>query len=187
MKSLIIATGVVSALIMTGCATNSANPKPEAPHHHKEGKFHKKYHHKHSPMSQEYTCDTGATIKAQYNPNDKKANLTINAPTLGLNAQEIAFTHLNKRQWAKLHKADPASDSQHAHTPKKPHGFTFINHTNVDAKYEWQASGKDGVLTVVTPTKTHTLTCQSTTPMHDHHHGKPKGEMPKDAHHQHAM
>lgn len=180
MKSLIIASGVLSALIMTGCATQSTMPKHEGEAKQHDGKY-KKHHHKHGKMTKEYTCEANATIKAEYNPDDKKTILNITAPTLGLKAQDVALTHLkkDKKSKADTHQYD-----------KKAHGFIFVNDTNADAKYQWQAVGSDGTLSVTTPTTTHTIKCQTQVPMHPHdkyHHTKPKGEMPKDAHHQHAM
>lgn len=179
MKSLIIAGGVLSALVMTGCATNQttkpmSEKHPHGEYHHtKDSKHHHgdRYHHgdkksyhskghhgKHGEISKDYTCEGNATIKATYNPDDKKALLNVTAPSLNLNGEQISLAH-TKDGITKAHKG---------------HGFSFTNDS-----YQWHVVGKDGLLTLKTAQATQTLKCQTQHPIHhgipkDHHHKMPK-------------
>ena len=86
MKKLLIATGVLSALIMTGCATN---PKPndmpaDDMHHHHHGRHH------HGKMVEHYTCEQNATVNVKYKKDTALLNVT--APSLTLNNQDISLT-----------------------------------------------------------------------------------------------
>lgn len=186
MKSAIIATGVLSALIMTGCATSQSTKadtkQPHSEHHHtKDGKRHhgdkhphgdkhhhgdKKSHHgkahhgKHGEVSKDYTCEGNATVKATYNPDDKKALLNITAPSLKLNGEQLTLSH-TKDGVTQAHQG---------------RGFSFSSDS-----HEWHAVGKEGLLTLKSTNQT--LKCQTQHPIH---HGMPKDhrhKMPKDQHH----
>lgn len=176
MKSLLIATGVLSALVMTGCATNKDQAPTEKPaHEHKhKGEHHKKFAKKPSNMTKSYTCDNNATVKANYSFKDKNTVLNITAPTLGLNAQDVTLTHVKKDK-PSLDKAIK-KDGQARPAPK---GFEFINETNANAKYHWNTFGKDATLSVTTPNTTHTITCQDDLPMPQRM--PPKKDAPKPA------
>lgn len=155
MKKLLIATGMVSALVMTGCASNGTKDVNviKAPqgdihtkHEHRSEKHSKKPKHPHGEIIETYTCDSNATITAKYNPKTENALLNITAPSLSLNGAEVETKHV------------PAAS-----------GMLFVNDVNPASKYEWHAKGNFAMLDVTTADgKTHTVRCESARPMHDH-------------------
>ncbi len=163
MKKLLIAVGVASALVMTGCATtktdNPSAPNAEKPMHKKIFKKGKK----HGVMTSKYTCDKDAVINATYNPKKETALLNITAPSLGLTGADVTLT----------------SDVTGS-------GMRFTNKSNPKSLYDWHAKGPDAFLTVTTEDgKAYELTCKGEKPMHDNpehkskKHGK-KGEPKPD-------
>lgn len=139
MKKLLIATGVLSALIMTGCATS---PKPndmppqDGMHHHHGKKHHFGKHHHHK-MEHRYTCEQNAKIDVKYKKG--MALLNVTAPSLTLNNQNISLTQA-------------VSGS----------GMRFVNETNPASKYEWHAKGGEAIFGVtVADGKTYELRCQA--------------------------
>lgn len=149
MKKLFLATGIVGALVMTGCASTQADsqpaPKAEKPMHKHGFKKGKK-----GEMTDKYTCEKDAVISATYNPKKGTALLNITAPSLGLTGQDVTLN----------------SDVSGS-------GMRFTNKTNPKSTYEWQAKGPDAFLTVTTADgKAYELACQGEKPMHDH--AKPK-------------
>lgn len=154
MKKLLIAAGVASALVMTGCATtktdNPSAPNAEKPMHKKGFKKGKK----HGAMTSKYTCENDAVINATYNPKKETALLNITAPSLGLTAADVTLT------------SDVAGS-----------GMRFTNKSNPKSLYDWHTKGPDAILTVTTEDgKEHTLTCKGDKPMHDH---PEQGDKPK--------
>ncbi len=139
MKKLLIATGVLSALIMTGCATN---PKPndmpvDDMHHHHHGKKHHHGKHHHGKMVEHYTCEQNATVNVKYKKDTALLNIT--APSLTLNNQDISLTRA-------------VSGS----------GMRFVNETNPASKYEWHAKNGEAIFGVtVADGKTYEFSCQS--------------------------
>lgn len=154
MKKLLIATGIVSALVMTGCAsTTSAHDETQTAEHTHEHKHHK--HHGKPPMKHKhgdsftaiYQCNNNAKLTALYNPDDENSVLTITAPTLKLNGTQVT-----------------------AQLAPSGSGMRFVNDTDTNIKYDWHTKGAFGVLDITTKGKTHTFKCEGDLPMHDHHH-----------------
>lgn len=95
MNKLLIASGIVSAMVMTGCATNNTQAVDGHPHremhdahkgmkdHHKHGdKQHKHKDGKRKGNLQAYQCESDAAVMVHQLPRQDKALLKVNAPSL---------------------------------------------------------------------------------------------------------
>ncbi|WP_066805271.1 MliC family protein [Moraxella oblonga] len=156
MKKLLIATGIVSALAMTGCATTAHTPADD--HAHEYGHQHThEYEHNHDYHSKPkhhkegdsftatYECGAGAKVTALYDPEAESSILTITAPKLNLNNAEIT-----------------------AQLAPSGSGMRFVSHVSSDTSYDWHTKGTFGMLEVTINGKAHTLECYGSIPMHDH-------------------
>lgn len=159
MKKLLIATGIVSALAMTGCASTQTAENNNAHAYHNHGEHHHDMHKHHKgELVAKYTCDNDTTVFAKYNPEDETALLNITAPSLKLKNTEINTTI-----------APSAS------------GSLYVNDTT-NTKYKWHTKGMMGILDVTKGTTTTSFNCEAKHPpvggkpfRHPHHHAK-KGE-----------
>lgn len=160
MKKLLIASSLVSALVMTGCASTTPAEQAEHAHpaHHKHGEHHKPHgkpmhKHKHGgTFEATYTCDNNTTLTAKYNPDEETS-------TLNFKGSEITL------------KVAPSGS-----------GVRFVGE-NGNTKYDWHTKGKLGMLDVATGDKLQTFKCESKDfAMHEHKHGHhPHG------HHKHGQ
>lgn len=128
MKKLFIATGVVSALVMTGCASTTAPVADKGKAHHHPVEKHK--HHKGEKKGerghfQAFQCENDAAIKVHHVPEHDLIKTRINAPSWNLNDVSVDM------------KAAPAAS-----------GERFVNDVNASAKYEWHSKSNIGVLSV---------------------------------------
>ncbi|MDO4450898.1 MAG: MliC family protein [Moraxella sp.] len=155
MKKLLIATSIISALVMTGCASTTSNTAESATKHpkemhHKHGEKHgekhsKKPKHPHGEMVEKYTCEQDASVIAKYNPDTETALLDITAPSLSLSNAEVEA------------KIAPSAS-----------GMRFVNDVNPASKYEWHAKGNIAVLDVTTANgQTYSINCEGSRPMHN--------------------
>lgn len=169
MKKLLIASGIVSAMVMTGCATNNTQAVDGHPHsqmhdahkdmkgHHKHGdKHHKHKDGKHKGNLQAYQCESDATVMVHQLPRQDKALLKVNAPSWNLNDTRLEM------------KADTAGS-----------GERFVNETNPASKYEWHQKGDMGILSVTINDKIHSLNCEKTELPPPPHGKHPKKDVPE--------
>lgn len=85
-----------------------------------------------------FTCESDASLNAQYATNGDWANLTITMPQLGLQNQAVT-----------LKSAVSGS------------GARFVNDTNPNSTYEWHTKGDMGILSVVAADgNEYTVSCQ---------------------------
>lgn len=158
MKKLLIATGIISALAMTGCATTAYTPADDHAHeygHHHTHEYEHNHHHDHhskpkhhkegDSFSATYECGAGAKVTALYDPEAENSVLTITAPKLNLNNVQIT-----------------------AQLAPSGSGMRFVNQTSDNTSYDWHTKGTFGMLDVTLNGKTHTLKCYGSIPMHDH-------------------
>lgn len=144
MKKLLIATGLLSALVVTGCATNPASTTDESatPAY---GHNHQDMHHHGESFKADYQCNNNAKVSAIYNPDAENSVLTITAPTLKLNGAQIT-----------------------AQLAPSGSGVRFINQPSANTLYDWHTKGTMGMLNVTLNGIEHTFECHSPTPAHHH-------------------
>lgn len=127
MQKLLIATAM-GALILTGCAKDTAPAKPTAPvkaEHHKEHKPHRHHHGHHSARPHFYVCDKDTKLIAHHDTENELIKLQVTAPTLNLKDQTIELKHV------------PSAS-----------GERYLNDANPASTYEWHAKGQEGMFMV---------------------------------------
>lgn len=147
MKKLLIATGIISALVMTGCATTTTDTSMDNTSYTHGHGYHGQgdYHADGDSFTATYKCDHNATVSALYNPSAENSVLTITAPTLKLNGTQIT-----------------------AQLAPSGSGMRFVNQPSEDTKYDWHTKGTFGALDITMKGKTHSFRCNGSMPMHDH-------------------
>lgn len=149
MQKLLIATAM-GALILTGCAKDTAPAKPTAPvkaeHHEHKPHGHKPHHH-HAHMDKKghgyhgthphfYACEKDTKIIAHPNTESDIIKLQVTAPSLNLKDQAIEL------------KLAPSAS-----------GERYLNDANPASTYEWHTKGHDGVFTVNVGGKAYSYSC----------------------------
>lgn len=169
MKKLLIASSILSALVMTGCA--STKPAEQAEHAHPHADYHKHHgygqggdYHKHHSYSHGHgdyhkhhgygkpmhKHEHGGTFEATYTCDHNttftaKYNPDEETSILNLKGSEITL------------KVAPSGS-----------GVRFVGE-NGNTKYDWHTKGKMGILDVATGDKLQTFKCESKDfAMHDH-------------------
>mgnify|MGYP002655463375 CR=1 FL=1 len=155
MKKLLLSSAAVMMAI-TGCTTPSTVSVPAnqagvvvvptaGTHHH--GANHHGTHHQHGVYAQDitavYQCDEGAKVVANYQPENDRAVLTVNAPTWHLHNQEIVM------------RPDVRAS-----------GMRFVNDTNPNSVYDWHARRSEALLSVILGEtgQEYTLNCRTNSP-----------------------